>query len=222
MLDNTKENVIRIGSEDPFLSVLIPTVESRKESLNRLVLELNRICLERSYSIEIITLLDNFENTVGVKRTRLRELSTAPYSCFIDDDDMVSEQFMENAFQCYKLDLDCCKVIGLRTNDGKEDSTFELSIRNLKLIKLRNKYLNYVSHLNPIKNELCRDIPFPDMTTGEDTLWSERLMKMKVIKNEYNKGHKPTYFYNFSSRETLTQKKHQLENFRNEMHKYRK
>lgn len=217
-------NLTHIKKDNPFLSILIPTVPKRKQQLDNLLSHLNRFIDTLDLSIEIIIAEDDFIHPVGFKRNYLRKLSYesgVKYSCFIDDDDLVTEEFFKSFKECYDRDNDVCAVIGTRTINGKSGAKFENSIRHKKYTRIGNAFNMYINHLCPIKNELVYDIEFPDINTAEDTIWSRRLQESNRIKSEYYNRGKVMYLYNFSYEGTLTQKPGQIQIYKENMHKYR-
>jgi glycosyltransferase involved in cell wall biosynthesis len=75
------------------LSILIPTLESRKEEFHRLYEKLSNQIIGNSLAdeVEILYLLDNREYSLGFKRNRLIEKAIGRFVAFIDDDDDVSD-----------------------------------------------------------------------------------------------------------------------------------
>jgi hypothetical protein len=79
---------------EPFLSVLIATMGHRRSQffdlLERLLPQ-----AEASGAVEVIGLYANGEHRLPVVRQRLLEAARGTFTCFIDDDDMVSENYVE-------------------------------------------------------------------------------------------------------------------------------
>ena len=76
------------------LSILIATVPTRTETfLPRILAELNRQC--HGKDVEVLYLGDFFNMTVGKKRNHLLSISSGLYTTFVDDDDMISENYVD-------------------------------------------------------------------------------------------------------------------------------
>jgi glycosyltransferase involved in cell wall biosynthesis len=180
------------------LSILIPTLESRKEKFCKLVghiiegepVELpdifydksDRITFNRLYDIEDGVLeieicydIDGGQLSVGVKRQKLLERATGDYICFIDDDDMVPDDYVAKILNAIESEPDCCSLTGELhwPNGGIE--RFEHSIDYDKWEKKDNVYLRYPNHLNAVKRELALQVGFKDLRHGEDRDYSDRL-----------------------------------------------
>jgi glycosyltransferase involved in cell wall biosynthesis len=160
------------------LSILIPTLESRKEKMRKLRYKLYwYIGVLRGYGagIEVLEELDNGELSVGAKRQKLLERAQGDYICFIDDDDMVPDDYVEKVLKAIETEPDCCSLTGELhwPNGGIE--RFEHSIKHDKWEKKDNVYLRYPNHLNAVKRELALQTGFKDMGHGEDRDYSDRL-----------------------------------------------
>src|SRR6478736_2156247 len=86
------------------LSILIPTVVGREEKLQRLMdvldPQFDELVKEAintgEMPVEIIIDKDNKEVSIGAKRQRLLERAMGEYVVFIDDDDLVSETYIQD------------------------------------------------------------------------------------------------------------------------------
>ena len=78
------------------LSILIPTLPARIEMLSMLMQRLNKQIIDFGliYRVQILTLCDTKEYSVGKKRNMLLEMSCGKYVCFIDDDDQISDKYI--------------------------------------------------------------------------------------------------------------------------------
>ena len=73
------------------LSVLIPSIPERLPSLTRLLQRLN----SADPRLEVIVALDNRRRPLGYKRNSMAAQAQGRYICHVDDDDLVSEDFVE-------------------------------------------------------------------------------------------------------------------------------
>ena len=77
----------------PLLSILIPTLRSRADKLSKL---LNRLEFQRQTKpVQLLWIGDNKSITVGEKRNMLLAASKGEWVCFVDDDDEVSDRYLE-------------------------------------------------------------------------------------------------------------------------------
>ena len=98
------------------LSILICSLREREKSLNKL---LEVIEPQRTSEVEIILDTDNGEVTTGFKRNRLLNAAFGEYISFIDDDDLVSNDYIVKILKAIETSPDCCGMEGLITFQKK-------------------------------------------------------------------------------------------------------
>lgn len=164
------------------LSILICTLVGREEKLDRLLSCLRQ---QKTNDIEILVESDNGENSTGFKRNKLIERAKGDYICFIDDDDLVSSNYVSRILSSLSSDPDC---VGF-----KVDKIDETSVTTMQLIKslmtFKTGYFwSYVNdeiptqlmipdHLTPIKREYALKCKFKDISKAEDTFYSFEILK---------------------------------------------
>lgn len=171
------------------LSILIPTLDKRNEYLNRLLYILDIQINELNLKNEVEILMDNRPEgiSIGTKRNDLLAKSNGLYTCFIDDDDEVSSDYLENIMIGINENKDCCSLKGVMTTNGFKPEIFEHSIKYKEYKTTENeiKYERYPNHLNCINSEISKKFKFPESNWGEDTNWATQLYNSGVIKTEY-------------------------------------
>lgn len=171
------------------LSILIPTIESRREMLLDLVDKLLDQADELGVTdqIEIIPLEGNENKSVGAKRNALLEMAGGDYVAFFDDDDEPSEVYIRRIFEGIAMDKDCISLKGVITFNGENPAIFEHSIKYCAYKETKNdvKYERYPNHLNAIRASIAKQFRFPDIDFGEDTDWATQLFKSGKIKSEH-------------------------------------
>lgn len=171
------------------LSILILSIIERAEQLNALRMELDRqakeIGLIKNTDYEIVTYVDNGEKSKGEKREALQQEARGEYSCFIDDDDEVSKDYMRLIFS--KIRPDCLSLTGIYEVDGVYDGIFEHSTKYTEY-KTNTpdypKYERYPNHLNVIRTAIAQKYHFKFINHGEDTEWATEIFKAGEIKTE--------------------------------------
>ncbi len=172
------------------LSILIPSLASRLGYLSRL---LSILSPQIRDGIEIIVSLDNGGQTIGAKRNRLLESAKGKYVCFIDDDDEISEDYIEQIMVGVESDVDHVAVGGIMTTNGREPHEFKSS-KDYEWHEKDGIYYRGVQHLGVIRRDLALQVKFPDISFGEDRGFSEKITPL--IKMEYQ-VRKPIYFYKY-------------------------
>ena len=96
------------------ISILIPTLTEREVAYQRLRWNLDRQITEHGLEqrVEILTYLDNRENSIGFKRNDLVRRATGKFVAFIDDDDDVSPQYVSLIHQTIldNPDINCIEL----------------------------------------------------------------------------------------------------------------
>lgn len=198
------------------LSLLIPSLESRRTLLSDLVCDLIKQCgIIKSIkqftqqgciiliidfeNAEIIIATDNKEQSTGSKRNLLLSLATKNYCTQIDDDDYVYPYFLEEVLKAIQYDTDCIGTRGIYTHDGGNETEWRLSkdYPNETIFEDgKAVYLRTTNHISIVKTELALRAGFPDKSNAEDKEFSIRLNPH--LKSEI-KIDQLLYHYRFSS-----------------------
>jgi len=171
------------------LSILICTIGGRERLLNRLLKMLER---QTSKQVEILIEKDNREMTIGAKRNLLLEQAKGEYVCYIDDDDMVSGDYIPRILKALETNPDCC---GIEGDLIRKDATYRFihSIQYNSWFRKGGIYYRCPNHLNPVKRELALLVGFHNKRSrDEDGVYSLQLrplLKTEVFIKE------PIYFY---------------------------
>ena len=188
------------------LSIGILTVPQRQHYLNRLLTLLNRIIpTEYKNLIEIIVNSDDMIKTVGGKRNEILDISKGKYTAFIDDDDIVSDDYFTLILPELEKNIDGVGWYGLYYVNDTPIMNFNHANKNGGHFKENGVQYRPLNHLNPIKTSISKQIRFPEKNFGEDADFCDRLLSSGLIKTESNID-KVLYHYLWNDKETLTQK----------------
>jgi len=182
------------------LSILICTIPKRQEFLDRL---LKILYLQIKHRRVDIILADHQSDSIGKKRNKLLDLCTTDYLAYIDDDDRVSDNYIDLLFEGIAKEVDCCSLKGIITEDGNNPLYFEHSIKynayrtNPDGMPIR--YERYPNHLNCIKSGIAKQFKFPETNHGEDTDWATQVFKSRLIKTEHYIP-EVIYYYDYRSK----------------------
>jgi hypothetical protein len=89
------------------LTILIPTIISRKDCFDELVNEFKQQIKSYRNQIEIISLCDDKEMTIGEKRNKLNAMANGKYVVQWDDDDWICEDGIDLIMKGIEKDVDC-------------------------------------------------------------------------------------------------------------------
>ena len=197
------------------LSLLIPTLPSRRQCLARLLENLYGQVDSASLHdrVEILTYLDNGEVTVGAKRNALMAQARGMFVAFIDDDDVVDDEYVQLVCAVIEThpDIDCIGFVGELhwAGVGVEPTIYSLAYGEWKDVGEIVGYcvrMRPPQHINPMRREIAVLFPFPEVSYAEDLSRSSELVRSGVLQREYFIGHRNMYTYQFDPRRTETQR----------------
>lgn len=183
------------------LQILIPSLQSRQHMLDKLTSELSRQIRKHGLEKEvgILRLVDSGELHIGKKRNDLLDQATAEYTCFVDDDDWVDENYVYIQHWGCTQGKDCVELRGIYTQNGHFPTPFIHSVKYNKYFGKQGTYFRPPNHLNAIKKELILPFRFPEVSFGEDTDWAMRICQAGVLTTEAP-VQKPIYHYLYVSK----------------------
>jgi len=181
-------------------SVLIPTIPGREEKLRNLITSIYdkvaRICPE--LRLEICLSFDNRETSVGTKRQQLLTQAKGKYLSFIDDDDEITDAYVEDLKACFDGGYPVMRLRGQIS-----PYTFTHSLENsLATTMARGEvFLRPPNHLNPMMADVAKFVQFKDAVRGEDLDWTLRMSKSGFLTSEYTSDpSRIHYIYNMGER----------------------
>ena len=168
------------------LSILIPTLKGREHYFNRIKSELLRQMRSLpNDDVVIQTCTDSCERTTGDKRNELINSAWGEYVTFVDDDDMITDVYVKKQLDVAHSGMDCGSLNGLYFLNGVYGKPFIHSNKYTHWYNTPEAYIRTVNHLNCIKRSIALQVPYENITVGEDGRYSEALKASGLIKTEY-------------------------------------
>lgn len=181
------------------LAILICTLPERAAKLQRLLSVLNPQI--EAYKDQVYYSIHDGGRSMptGTKRNWLVEQTQSDYFCFIDDDDIVSNDYVSAIVKAINQSPDVVTFNGWYTEHGNKASRKNFTIR------LGSRYYDdpkhpefyyhrFPNHLCVMKRDLVRHIKFPDIWQREDFIWAEKIANQKLLKTEI---HIPNMLYHY-------------------------
>lgn len=177
------------------LSILICSLEKRKDFLNRLM---NVLCPQTNKydNVQVLINTDEGQLSIGEKRNRLVEDADGEYVAYIDDDDLVSKEYVDLIMKALEEKPDVVGMMGIMTTNGRNPKTFIHSLKYDHWFEQHGIYYRCNNHLNPVKKEYASAVKFPLINMGEDHDYSNRLYQILKDKKEIYIP-EPIYFYDY-------------------------
>ena len=168
-------------------SVLIATIPGREKSLQTLIESIrgkvNR--LHPQLRIEVCIAFDNRETSIGMKRQQLLNDAKGKYLSFVDDDDDITDAYIEDLWECLQGQYHVMRIWGQMSH-----YRFVHSIAVKITDKMATQGVDPVfqrppNHLNPMLSVIAKMVPFKNALYGEDLDWTLTLYKTGFLTKEY-------------------------------------
>lgn len=169
----------------------IPTVPARRKIRQRVLDQLDKQ-IEPYDDIELLVLEDNRKRELGVKRQALVDMAQGQYICFIDDDDLISDDYIQKIHPLLDGVADCVGITAQISLEGADWVDVHYSKDN-KQRNLPDCYLRPIQHLTPVKTEHVKKIPYRGHR-HEDSDWARRMINAQHLQVE-NKCDGVVYYY---------------------------
>lgn len=187
--------------------ILICTLPERANKLKRLTLELDR---QKSKFTGVDYKIHDAGRAIptGRKRNQLIEQSFSEYFSFIDDDDMVSSDYIEQIMLAIEKSPDVITFNGWMTTNGANRQDFTIRLGS-KYEEKNGHYYRFPNHLCVFKRERVRHIKFPDLWQMEDYQWAKNIHDRGLLKTEVH-IEADLYWYDCWPKTTIQQRRQKV------------
>lgn len=192
-----------LESNSFILTITIASVSLRKQLLTSLIGELEKQINENNLQDEVEILIDDDDDKfLGTKRKEMVAKAKGLFTCAIDDDDWISENYVCLIVNAIKNnpDIDCVGINGIITTNGQNPKKWIISCHYKDWFEENDVYYRTPNHICPIKTELVKIANFDDVAWGEDYPFSQRV---KVLLNKEILIEEPLYVYKFNTSGSL-------------------
>jgi hypothetical protein len=181
-------------------SVLIATIPGREKKLQSLLSSIrekvSRIAPE--LRLEICLDFDNYESSIGDKRQRLLQRAAGKYLCFIDDDDDITDQYVEDVQAMIRGGF---HTLRLRGKMREYFFVHSIAVKLTDPMATKDYFQRPPNHLNPMLSDIAKMIPFKNAARGEDLEWTMSLARTGFLRTEYQPAEDHVhYIYNLGNR----------------------
>lgn len=188
----------------PILSICVCTILERKDMYislsNKIMNQIHKVSKKYNYDVANLYTHANNHLDIGTKRNNLLNDVQGHYIVFIDDDDDISDDYVELIIDAIisNENVDCIGIKGIITTDNIETKKWEISKDFGSWYESNNVYYRTPNHISPIKTELARlSGGFPPLKQGEDYQYSMNVLPL--LKTEI-KIDKEIYHYQYNSK----------------------
>lgn len=178
------------------LSILICTMSTRKIFLHRLMKLLLRQVKGQDVEILVSELPDNC--SIGEKRNSLLNKAVGDYVCYIDDDDVVTNDYIQLILGAMATNPDVITFEGFMTTNGRFTANFVIKLGE-DYNQRNGVYYRFPNHLTVIKSEIAKAFPFKHISHGEDYDWACRIKEANMLNTSEHINSK-IYHYDYRTK----------------------
>ena len=184
--------VSKINKKNIELSILICSLtERRNKFLNNLLNNLELQVVNKN--VELIVLSDNAKRSIGKKRNDAIKMANGEYVCFIDDDDMISDDYVDLILkEIRKWSPDVIVFNAEISFDGTNKKLVRYG-REFDYCEKEDAYYRHPNHLMVHKKSNIIEY-FKDIKTGEDDEWASRMLDRIVTQSRI---YEILYYYDY-------------------------
>ena len=189
------------------LSILILTLPSRRKTFLSNLLDILEPQVAQHNNVELLVLYDNKKRTVGEKRDSIISISNGEYMVFIDDDDIVTEDYVSSIMTCLNENpnTDCVVFDSICTIDDGVPIHCKYGIEYSYNNNATGNgfWTGKPAHTMVYSKNLVTSASFGRMNVGEDFHWVSQVHTK--IKNQ-SRIDKVLYYYKMNNTTTETRR----------------
>lgn len=179
------------------LLILICTLPERVNLLRRLTNVLDRQKKKYNGSVNYKVHDAGKSMPTGTKRNQLIEQSQSDYFAFCDDDDLVTEDYIDEIMKAIEQNPDVVTFDGWYTEYGKNKRNFTIRLGSKYYEDPKDPnfyYHRFPNHLAVFKRSVVQHIKFHPIWKQEDFKWAEQIANKNLLKTEV---HIPKMLYHY-------------------------
>ena len=180
------------------LSILICSLNRRKEFLDRLKTIIKPQLLP---NVEVLCKIDDGQRTIGEKRQQLLEMSCGRYIAYVDDDDRISDDYVDSILSVTNSDSDIISFDVEISENGGSYKKVKYHMRFEHDKDFSDHYERIPNHLMAVKKDLAIKAGFPGKSFAEDYEYALRLKPLLITQKSIDKT---LYYYDFNEKTSET------------------
>lgn len=170
----------------PTWAILVPTLGERRPLFERLMANLLPQLDPYGGAVRVIGWFNNGWPALPKIRQRMVETAGTPYVSFVDDDDLVSRDYVAEIMTALDQRPD---YVGFQVQCYSDGAPIGVAYHSLEFETWRTldrRYERDISHLNPIRTELALKANFTLARVGrpEDRAWADQLRRARVLRTQ--------------------------------------
>ncbi|WIY84327.1 glycosyltransferase [Propionimicrobium sp. PCR01-08-3] len=176
----------------PVLSVLVPSVASRRDTflpsiLDQLYGQHEALSDVDRSRIEILTLVDAKGVSLGQKRNDMINLARGRYVVFVDDDDRLEDDYLVALLEAANSGADVITFHVSVSTDGGSPTVCKYGLEYEHNENIANEFHRIPNHICMVRRDLASRSPFPDKSFGEDSEYAARLRPLLLSEHKIDR-----------------------------------
>lgn len=170
----------------PTWTILVPTLSERRALFERLMSTLLPQAEAYGHRVLVTAWLNDGTPSLPEIRQTLVETAATDYVCFVDDDDLVTDDYVSDIMTALDARPD---YVGFQVqcySDGVPTAVAYHGLSNGRWRNTPGRYFRDISHINPIRTDIARKVTFRRTKAGgaEDRAWADQLRRTKLLRSE--------------------------------------
>lgn len=170
----------------PTWTILVPTLGERRPLFERLMTGLLPQLDPFAGRVRVVGWHNNGSPSLPKIRQRMIERATTDYVSFVDDDDLVSPEYVAEIVAALETRPD---YVGFQVQCYSDGAPTAVAYHSLEFTRWRNlpgRFERDISHINPIRTVLARRANFARTRPGgaEDRDWAGQLRRAGVLRTQ--------------------------------------
>jgi hypothetical protein len=170
----------------PTWAILVPTLGERRPLFERLMATLLPQLDPYAGAVRVIGWFNNGSPPLPKIRQRMVETAGTEYVSFVDDDDLVSRDYVAEIMAALGQRPD---YVGFQVQCYSDGAPIGVAYHSLEYRRWRNfpgRYERDISHLNPMRTRLALRADFSLARAGraEDRVWVDQLRRARVLRTQ--------------------------------------
>jgi hypothetical protein len=190
--------------------ILICTLPERANKLRRLTSTLDKQKAKYNGLVDYKINDRGRDYPTGAKRNNLIEGSQSDYFSFCDDDDLVSDSYVDSIMKALESKPDVVTFDGYYTEFGtnRRNFTIRLGSKYYEDAKDPNFYYHrFPNHLAVFRRSAVNMVKFPPIWKQEDFQWADEVRRRRLLKTDV---HIPEMLYWYDCNPQPTPKRHRV------------
>jgi hypothetical protein len=156
------------------LTILVCSTVGRSEDFYPAIMQQLKMQTANLKNVEVLCLTDNKIMSIGRKRNLLVQIALGKYVVFVDDDDLLSHDYVSSMLSKIQEDSDVI-VFRVMYRNGTLEKPVIYDFDLPEDSDGGDVFYRIPNHLMCFKKEVAQKVSYEDISYGEDALWAKAI-----------------------------------------------